>query len=620
MPSTMVDTAAAPRLKPTGRRHLSASTTLSNATAGCVAAALSNANAGSVTTVTKPKAKTVASRYLAPSSKPTSATATSSSSRRLASPTPRRLAFAEQLRPALPNAITTGATGSAIATTRTLSVAFQSPTYSLDTSKARSVSPAEVAAITPEKRRPGIAATVARGGKMSDGGQKSQRWPASATAALCGNGGRALAKVLEHSASNNKANAAIFAAARSTAFDGTPRRASVDGANEFLQVLSSDTDSASSGGSRDGGADKLGIASGSRPSPRTTLSSSARFSRDAVGTRSDRFAYPATPFSSRTSAAALSSPATAPVKKRSLLNNLLSSPFSRSYLKQPSPSKPVASSFGRTTSPSRAQRSVELPGFAGKLQGKASSTNCGSDGDIKLKPPGVTKADDEHQLRLLYTRHLQWRHANAKAGAALSSQTIAAEKYLCGAWISILRMRKSAAIRKLQLQLLRNNCKLMAILRGQMKYLEQWSSLERDYAISLSGTTQALNATILCLPVSDGTMADIQALKNAIGSAVDVMQSIGNSTSTQLSKLARTNVLACQLSRVAIQELVLMAQCRELLSTLASLHVKYSSLQGQRIQLNQRRLRSSLQTILSSLQPKNLAAVGKNDSLLGALE
>jgi len=40
----------------------------------------------------------------------------------------------------------------------------------------------------------------------------------------------------------------------------------------------------------------------------------------------------------------------------------------------------------------------------------------------------------------------------------------------------------------------------------QMKYLDEWSFLERDCAHSLSGTTQALNATVLRLPVSDGAM------------------------------------------------------------------------------------------------------------------
>ncbi|TVU40322.1 hypothetical protein EJB05_13780, partial [Eragrostis curvula] len=184
----------------------------------------------------------------------------------------------------------------------------------------------------------------------------------------------------------------------------------------------------------------------------------------------------------------------------------------------------------------------------------------------------INKAEEEHQLKLLYTRHLQWRHANAHAAAALSSQRKAAEKTLIGAWITILRMGKSIAITKLQLQLLRNNCQLMAILRGQMVYLEKWSSLEKVYANSLSGTAQALNATVLRLPVSDGAMVDVKALKNAVGSAFDVMQSIGNSTNRKLSKLSRVNDLMSQLSRVAIEELCLMARCRELLSTLASMH------------------------------------------------
>ncbi|ONM28055.1 Protein SNOWY COTYLEDON 3 [Zea mays] len=79
--------------------------------------------------------------------------------------------------------------------------------------------------------------------------------------------------------------------------------------------------------------------------------------------------------------------------------------------------------------------------------------------------------------------------------------------------------------------------------------------------------------------------SDIQGIRNALSSAVDAMHTIGNSTRAQLPKLARTDVFASQLSRVFIQEHSLMMQCRDLLSTLASMHVRYNSLQGQRIQL-----------------------------------
>jgi hypothetical protein len=41
-----------------------------------------------------------------------------------------------------------------------------------------------------------------------------------------------------------------------------------------------------------------------------------------------------------------------------------------------------------------------------------------------------------------------------------------------------------------------------------MPYLEEWYSLEMDYADSLSGIVEALTATILCLPV-DGAKVGI---------------------------------------------------------------------------------------------------------------
>ena len=104
----------------------------------------------------------------------------------------------------------------------------------------------------------------------------------------------------------------------------------------------------------------------------------------------------------------------------------------------------------------------------------------------------------------------------------------------------------------------------------QMAYLEEWSILERDYADSLSGIVEALTASILCLPVTDGAkvvnsiplykivctcsllfcvlklkfffatlylQADIQDVKNAVGSAVDIMQTIGSSICTLLAKV-----------------------------------------------------------------------------------
>ncbi|KAM0929408.1 hypothetical protein ACQ4PT_001502 [Festuca glaucescens] len=558
----------------------------------------------------KPRAKAVSSRYLlAPSSTSTSTststTTTSSSSnststsastpsRRFASPLPRRSSSVDRPRPA-GNAApgeAAGPNGATTTTTRSLSVAFQGRSYFLETSKAkpttspspvrRPVAAAAAASTTPERRRPAAGAVPERA-RGSEGGHTHQRWPMSAH----GFEGNPLTKSLD--CSLDKKGAAVLAAVRSLrqsmAFDDGVRRTSFD-SGDYL--MSSDTESLSSGsnsGSQDAG---NGISHRARP-PTKGMSVPARFLHDAAGSRLHRFADPpGTPYTTHNSGLAMS-PRTAPVKK-SLLNGFASSPLNRP-VRQSSPSKLVGNSSRRMSSPSRPRNSTGASALTGHQHGRSSS-GYGIDGQARRRWLGGSKVDGEHLLRILCNRHLQWRCVNAQADAALASQKMTAEKDLCDAWITTLGMRKSVALKRFQLQLFRNNWKLMTVLKGQMPYLEGWSSLEMDYTDSLSGIVEALTATILCLPV-DGAKADIQDVKNSVGSAVDIMQTIGSSICTLLAKLSGTSVLVSDLARIATQERSLMDQSRELLSTLTSMHVKYCSLQGQRVQTTHRRLKHS---------------------------
>ncbi|XP_006650638.1 QWRF motif-containing protein 2-like [Oryza brachyantha] len=571
-----------------------------------------SANANADAARGKPKGKAVPSRYLlAPSSKSTSTSTSSSSttttttsssatsnststsastpSRRFASPLPRRSASVDRPRPTSNAAAgealgPNGATATTTRSTRSLSVAFQGRSYFLETSKAKPATspspvrrPVAAASTTPERRRPSMG-TVPERGKVFEGGQ--QRWPMSARASH-GFEGNPLTKSLD--CSLDKRGAAVLAAVRSLrqsmVFEDGVRRSSFD-SGDYL--MSSDTESVSSGsnsGSQDAG---MGISHRARPSPKG-MSVPARFLQDAAASRPNRLADPSTPFMTHSSGFA-SSPRTAPVKKSSL-NGLVSSPLNRP-IRQPSPSKLVGSR--RMSSPSRARSSVGVSASYGDHHGRSSS-GYGLDGEVKRRWLGCSKVDCEHLLRILCNRHLQWRCVNAQADAALATQKMTAEKYLCDAWITTLGMRKSVALKRFQLQLFRNNWKLMTVLKGQMDFLEEWSLLERDHANSLSGIVEALTATILCLPVTDGAKADIQDVKNAVGSAVDIMQTIGSSICTLLAKLSGTSVLVSDLAKIATQERTLMDQSRELLSTLASMHVKYCSLQGQRVQTTHRR-------------------------------
>ncbi|KAG8098281.1 hypothetical protein GUJ93_ZPchr0013g37018 [Zizania palustris] len=403
-------------------------------------------------------------------------------------------------------------------------------------------------------------------GRGPECGHSHQRWPMSARVSQ-GFEGNPLTKSLD--CSLDKRGAAVLAAVhslrQSMVFEEGVRRTSFD-SGDYL--MSSDTESISSGsnsGSQDAG---IGIAHRAHPSPKG-MSVPARFLQDAAGSRLHRLADSSTPFMTHNSVFA-SSPRTAPVNK-SLLNGMVSSPLNRP-IRQSSPSKLVGSSSRRMSSPSRARSSVGMSVSYGNQQRRGSS-GYGLDSEAKRRWVGCSKVDYEHLLRILCNRHLQLRCVNAQADAALAAQKMAAEKYLCDAWITTLGMRKSVALKRFQLQLFRNNWKLMTVLKGQMDYLEEWSLLERDHANSLSEIVEALTATILCLPVTDGAKANIQDVKNSVGSAVDIMQTIGSSICTLLAKLHGSSILVSDLAKIATQERILMEHSRELLSTLASMHV-----------------------------------------------
>ncbi|KAL2930044.1 QWRF motif-containing protein 2 [Bienertia sinuspersici] len=159
-------------------------------------------------------------------------------------------------------------------------------------------------------------------------------------------------------------------------------------------------------------------------------------------------------------------------------------------------------------------------------------------------------------------------------------------KNLWNAWITITALRDAVRYKRTQLQLLRQKLKLSSILRGQMVYLEDWSLLDDDHSNALQGAIEALKASTLRLPVVGGATADIQSVKEAVGSAVDVMQSMASSTCSVLTKVEEVNSLVAELSKVASKERILLEKSKEVLSMLAAMQVKDCSLRTHTLQLN----------------------------------
>ncbi|KAK4563359.1 hypothetical protein RGQ29_005752 [Quercus rubra] len=555
---------------------------------------------------------------------------------------PKRSQSADRRRPITPRPMTaipdarhgnvaevSAATKLLVTSTRSLSVSFQGEAFSLPISKTKAQTPATPSLSngrkgTPERRR----GTPVRGGDQVENSKplEQHRWPgrtrqanSGAAAHLssknpslfrsldCGNGVSVVDKRIGGMGSGMvvKAlhNSLMVDDGRRASFDG---RLSLDLGNaELLKVsqqnpdansvhessvpsdlTASDTDSVSSG-STSGVQDVGGVVAKGKP---RGIVVSARFWQE-TNSRLRRLQEPGSPLST-SPGSRMSVPGKFGQSKKFVSDSPMSSPRTmaspiRGGSRPASPNKLWTSSASPPSrgiaSPSRVRNSV-----TGLLSCNSSSTPSilSFSVDIRRGKMGEERIVDAHLLRLLYNRYLQWRFVNARADATFKVQRLNSEKNLWNAWVTISELRHSVTLKRIKLLLLRQKLKLTSILRGQLNYLEDWALLDRDHSNSLQGATEALKASTLRLPVVGKAVADIQNLKDAVGSAVDVMQVMGSSIYSLVSKVEETNSLVTELVKVTAKERILLEQCKDFLSTLGAMQVKDCSMRTHILQLN----------------------------------
>ncbi|KAL2318469.1 hypothetical protein Fmac_032345 [Flemingia macrophylla] len=270
---------------------------------------------------------------------------------------------------------------------------------------------------------------------------------------------------------------------------------------------------------------------------------------------------------------------------RGVVNGRIQGSPIRSAVRPASPSKlattPSMWSPSRGVSPSRAQNGVV-----------SSSSRFGSEPsvlsfvvDVPRGKVGENRIVHAHLLRLFHNRLLQWRFVNARANAALSAQKLNAEKSLYDAWVATSKLRESVRTKRTEVQLLKQQIKLVSILKGQMLYLEDWATLDRVYSSSLSGAIEALRASTLRLPIVGGAKTDLPNLKDAIFSAMDVMQAMASSICLLSPKVGQLNSLVVENANLSAKERVLLEECRELLSVITTFQVREYSLRAHIAQL-----------------------------------
>ncbi|KAG2262108.1 hypothetical protein Bca4012_013236 [Brassica carinata] len=250
----------------------------------------------------------------------------------------------------------------------------------------------------------------------------------------------------------------------------------------------------------------------------------------------------------------------------------------------PTASSPRGASIARGLSPSRGPRVISPSGRMVTSPLRMRSSQSNKEREKSRENNGV--ADDAHVLKLLHNRLLQWRFANARATAVISAQKMTTEKRLYNSWISISKLYVSVRAKRIEMQRLKLNLKLMFILNRQIGNLEEWLVVEMDYVSSLVGAAEGLKGSTLCLPVDCVAKVNGQSMKDAISSAVDVMQAMASSICLLLPKVGKISCLAAELALVNIKEQEMLDVCRELLNAISALQVRESSFQTLATQLH----------------------------------
>ncbi|KAG0463551.1 hypothetical protein HPP92_019620 [Vanilla planifolia] len=168
---------------------------------------------------------------------------------------------------------------------------------------------------------------------------------------------------------------------------------------------------------------------------------------------------------------------------------------------------------------------------------------------------------------------------------ALSTKQVNTTNNFYNAWINVSELRNSNVNKRIKVQVLMQSLKLASILNGQINPLEECSTLDKDHEGFLIGAIKALKASTLRLPIVGGAKVDIQEVKDAVHSAVVLMQTISSSICSLLAKTEEISSQVAELTQAAALEQALLDQSGHLLSIVAALHVKQCSLRGCILQL-----------------------------------
>ncbi|XP_042506635.1 QWRF motif-containing protein 7-like [Macadamia integrifolia] len=203
---------------------------------------------------------------------------------------------------------------------------------------------------------------------------------------------------------------------------------------------------------------------------------------------------------------------------------------------------------------------------------------------FRQKKASSVQEEAFHQLRIMHTRLLQWRFANARAQSTLAATKHFAEDRIFKVWLRIYHLRNSILEKRLQIQKLKHEMKIIQIINPQVCILSEWEKIEKKNSEAVARIGRKLSASSTALPLINGAKADTDSIQNAMLTAIGVMESIEGTIMKFISKVEETGSLASELVNTIEQEKKGLEELRKEITVVASLEAEEKSLTAHTIQ------------------------------------
>ncbi|KAF6984145.1 hypothetical protein CFC21_002191 [Triticum aestivum] len=252
-----------------------------------------------------------------------------------------------------------------------------------------------------------------------------------------------------------------------------------------------------------------------------------------------------------------------------------------------SPPQPGVGARQGPWEPARRRRST---GGASPDETPADKVSAGALRDMMMrKREGSEKEETVHRARVLATRLLQWRFANARMEKAAARATSAAENKLFYTWLRVAELRNIHAAKRIVAQRRRQKLKLERLLRPQLPLLAPWESLEEPHSDAVSDLAGALSAACTPLPVTAGAQVDMESLREIVFACVGTATEIEANADRFYATAGATSGALGELARTIRQEVEGLEEAMRLSRVVTRLQMQEASLRTNLVQAKQKR-------------------------------